>query len=423
MARVLVVDDNPDILDALDLLLSLHDYQVVTANDKYSAIAAVSRQRFDAVIQDMNFTHAETSGDEGVSLFHELRAMQPELPIVLITAWIHIENAVELVKAGAADYVQKPWDDQKLLASIEKICAVNNTANAQASNTKSALIYKSATMANLVAMAEKVADSDINVLITGANGAGKENLADHIHAHSPLSHAPMIKVNMGALPQELMEAELFGAERGAYTGASETRKGRFETADGGLLFLDEIGNLPLAGQIKLLRVLQTGEFERVGSSVTQKVNVRVISATNADLSLAVKRGEFREDLLYRLNVVELHLPALKERKEDILPLANHFLDNAFELSSAAKNYLLSHDWPGNVRELQNACKRAMVFAEGNMIDVADFNVNAEAKVLDEKARIQAALEKHEGVIKYAAEELGLSRQALYRRIEKYQLGD
>ena len=421
MPKILVVDDNPDILDALDLLLTLHDYQVVTASNKKDALLTVSRQPIDLVIQDMNFSVAATSGEEGVSLFYQLKQQQPDLPIIVITAWSQLDKAVELVKAGAADYLQKPWDDAKLLETIAEHIKVTTQSANKPNNLASQLVFKSDAMKHLIAQAQKVASSDINVLITGANGAGKEKIADFIHANSPLSQGPLIKVNMGALPEELMEAELFGAEKGAYTGATEQRIGRFEAADGGTLFLDEIGNLSLTGQMKLLRVLQTGEFERVGSSVTQQVNVRVISATNADLTQAINKGEFREDLYFRLNVVGLHIPTLKQRKEDIIPLAEHFIGDQFYLTNKAKSYLLSHHWAGNVRELENACQRAKVFSQGELIDVSAFTDTPLAMASSEKDRIADALDKHQGVIKHAAQELGLSRQALYRRIEKYQL--
>ena len=299
MPKILVIDDNPDILDALDLLLSLHDYQVICANNPKDALLAVTRQPIDLIIQDMNFSTATTSGEEGASLFYQLKQQQAKLPIIVITAWSQLDKAVELVKAGAADYLQKPWDDAKLLETIAEHLQVTAQSANKPKNLASQLIFKSDAMKHLISQAQKVASSDINVLITGANGAGKEKIADFIHACSPLHQGPLIKVNMGALPEELMEAELFGAEKGAYTGAIERRIGRFEAADGGTLFLDEIGNLSLMGQMKLLRVLQTGEFERVGSSHTQHVNVRVISATNADLPQAIKQGMFREDLYFR----------------------------------------------------------------------------------------------------------------------------
>lgn len=420
MTQVLVIDDNADIIEALDLLLSLHGYQVRSANNKKQAIMAVTHHSIDLVIQDMNFEQGLISGDEGKSLFKEIKALKPELPIVLITAWTQLETAIELIKAGATDYLQKPWDDVKLLSLVKQyteqsIPAENNTP------PEPQLIYQSPEMHSLMANAHRVASADVNVLITGANGSGKEKLADYLHQNSSRSAAPFIKVNMGALPQELMEAELFGAEKGAFTGANQSRQGRFEAANGGTLFLDEIGNLTLAGQMKLLRVLQTGEFERLGSNQTIKVDVRVFSATNSDLNLAIKQGSFREDLYYRLNVIELHLPKLQQRKADIIPLAKHFIGDDYSLSEQATQRLLSYDWPGNVRELENACKRAMVFANNNCIQAENFTSINEASPQSEQQLIEDTLRNHQCVIKHTANALGLSRQALYRRIEKYQI--
>ena len=414
MANILVVDDNPDILAALELLLTLHQHKVICADSKMAAVTTLSRQNIDLIIQDMNFTQAETSGEQGKSLFYELRSVNPTIPIILITAWTQLETAIELVKAGAVDYLPKPWDDHKLLELVTKHCI-----SKPATKTND-VILKSQAMVNLYAQAERVAQSDINILITGPNGAGKEKLADFIHQHSDRNSAPFVKVNMGAIPGDLMEAELFGAEKGAYTGANERRLGRFEAADGGTLFLDEIGNLSLTGQMKLLRVLQTGEFEKLGSNHTQKVNVRVLSATNADLTSAVKNGSFREDLYYRLNVIELSIPSLNQRKEDIIPLAEHFVGTSHQLSEEVKSHVLQQPWPGNVRELENFCKRAVVLSSSKIIELAE--VQGETVIeLTEQQRIVKALANHNGVIKHAAEELGLSRQALYRRLEKYQI--
>jgi DNA-binding NtrC family response regulator len=425
MPQVLVVDDNPDILEALDLLLSLHGYKVQTANSRKQAFIAVTRYDIGLVIQDMNFDQGITSGEEGRLLFNELKSLKPDLPIILITAWTQLETAVALVKAGATDYLQKPWDDNKLLALVaEHIQSNSSHSPAVASKLpkEHGLIYQSAEMHALMADANKVALADVNVLITGANGSGKEKLADHLHQQSSRSNGPFIKVNMGAIPHDLIEAELFGAEKGAFTGANQAREGRFEAADGGTLFLDEIGNLSLAGQMKLLRVLQTGEFERLGSNQTIKVDVRVFSATNASLPQAVKQGEFREDLYYRLNVIELNLPPLKARKADIIPLARYFIGDDYSLSDDAKQALLSNPWQGNVRELENACKRAIVFASANEITPADFtSLQQTTKIQNEKQQIEAMLIKHAGVIKHAALELGFSRQALYRRIDKYNI--
>ncbi|OUR74784.1 sigma-54-dependent Fis family transcriptional regulator [Colwellia psychrerythraea] len=429
MPQILVVDDNPDILEALELLLSLHGYAVLTAESEKQALLAVAHQRVDLVIQDMNFAQGITSGKEGQSLFNALRALNSDLPIILITAWTQLETAISLVKSGATDYLQKPWDDVKLLDLVAKY-----SQNAQTSKSKSCqsesnqtptddFIYKSQEMKTLISQASKVAAANVNVLITGANGAGKEKLADYIHQQSPRYNNAFIKVNMGALPHDLMEAELFGAEKGAFTGANQARIGRFEAADGGTLFLDEIANLTLSGQMKLLRVLQTGEFERLGANTTLKVDVRVLSATNADLRLAVQQGTFREDLYYRLNVIELNLADLAHRKADIVPLAQYFIGNDYTLSDEAAQALTDYTWPGNVRELENACKRALVFANSNILAPSDFQLASSQiePALDEKENIEQVLIKHNGVIKHTALELGLSRQALYRRIEKYQI--
>jgi len=421
MQRVLVIDDNPDILDALDLLLSLHDYAVTTATTVKDAVVAVNNQRIDLIIQDMNFSLGTTSGSEGKYLFYQLKQVKPDTPIIIITAWSQLETAIELVKAGAADYLPKPWDDRKLLATIASHIGQVTTAP-----VPSNLIYQSDAMAQLIAMATRVASSDISALITGANGCGKEKLADYIHQQSTRAGQPFIKVNMGALPGDLIEAELFGAEKGAYTGATTTRQGRFEAADGGTIFLDEIGNLSLAGQMKLLRVLQTGEFERVGSSHTIAVNVRVISATNANLSAAIASGSFREDLYYRLNVVELNLLPLAKRSDDILPLAQHFIGPDYTLSNSAQKMLVSHAWPGNVRELENMCKRALVFSNDHLLlpehfISQDIQPASQPSQQDEATSLQQILDDNQWVISRAAGQLGLSRQALYRRIEKHQL--
>lgn len=411
MPRILLVDDSPDILDALDLLLSLHGYDTVCAHSISEALRIATHQTIDLVIQDMNFTGDMTSGDEGKSLFYQLREQHRDLPVILITAWTQLETAVELVKAGAADYLPKPWDDAKLLELVDQY---RPTAPAT-----SELIYQSTVMAALVAQAEQAAQAEVSLMITGANGVGKENLADYMHSHSRRASGPFIKVNMGALPEELMEAELFGAEKGAFTGANQQRIGRFEAANGGTLFLDEIGNLPLAGQMKLLRVLQSGEFERVGSSQTLTSDVRVICATNADLPAMVARGEFREDLWFRLNVIELKIPPLSARSDDIVLLATHFLEPGFSLSDTAGDFLKQQNWPGNVRELQNAIARACVFAAGKQLQVADFSTSG--VVLSEREQVLQALQEHSWVIKKAADALNITRQALYRRIEKYEL--
>ncbi|TGE78113.1 sigma-54-dependent Fis family transcriptional regulator [Pseudoalteromonas sp. KS88] len=440
MEKILIVDDNPAVLEALSLLLEIHDFAVVTATNPFEAIQVVQYQRIALVIQDMNFTADTTSGEEGKALFYQLRQLNPHLPIILITAWTELEVAIELVKAGAADYLPKPWDDTKLLTCVSNLIELGQAKQQNAiykrhqqERDKSinnaelvGLVYKSTAMENILTMAIQVAKSDVSVLITGPNGSGKERIAHIIQANSLLHDHPFITVNAGALPSELIEAELFGAEAGAYTGITKQRIGRFEAADGGTLFLDEIGNLPLSGQMKLLRVLQTGEFERLGSTQTRKVNVRVISATNENLVNAIKLGKFREDLYYRLNVIELNLPALAERPDDILVLANHFLNNR-ELSIETEQALLAHSWPGNVRELENACKRAAVLNSSGIITLADFALqtpkmnNSSTKTEVTKHDIEQAMHLHQGVIAKVARQFGMSRQALYRRLQKFEI--
>lgn len=438
MDKILIVDDNPAVLQALSLALELRGYTVVTTTSPEEALQWVDQLRIRLVIQDMNFTKDTTSGEEGKELFYRLRDLNPHLPIILITAWTDLEHAVELVKAGAADYIAKPWDDNKLVNSVANLLEVGKAkqqgerlARQEASQQDSkaaalsvGLIYQSAAMQRTVDMAIQVAKSDIAVLITGPNGAGKEKIAELIHAQSDLRQKPFVKVNCGALPADLIEAELFGAEAGAYTGATKTRIGRFEAADGGTLFLDEIGNLSYEGQTKLLRVLQTGEFERLGSVKTQKTKVRLISATNADLRADIQVGKFREDLYYRLNVIEIPLLPLSARQDDIMPLAHHFLPNR-EFSYAAENSLTSHTWPGNVRELENICKRVAVLKPDGVIEAKDFalesgvHVNTATTQEPTKQQLEHAMREHQGVIARVARQFGLSRQALYRRLSKH----
>jgi DNA-binding NtrC family response regulator len=443
MRTVLIIDDNPAVGEALSLLLSLHDVRPLVALNPEEGMAALARERVDVVIQDMNFTADTTSGEEGVALFRQIRGQYPDLPVILLTAWTHLETAVELVKAGAADYLAKPWDDSKLLATVENLLELSEStrevsrARRERRRRREALeqkyeldglVFASDAMARTLELACQVARSDASVLITGPNGAGKERIAAIVHANSAVKKGPFVAVNCGALPGELIEAELFGAEAGAYTGANKAREGRFELADGGTLFLDEIGNLPLPGQMKLLRVLETGQFERLGSGRTHRVKVRVLSATNADLKAMIRAGTFREDLYYRLNVIEVNLPPLAERSDDILPLAEHFLGGRAELSDAAREALLNYPWPGNVRELKNAIERAALLAVDGAIAPEQLNLpqHAAAAVrnLDEPSReaVEAALGKAGGVVSRAAQSLGLSRQALYRRMERYGLG-
>ncbi|RUL71424.1 sigma-54-dependent transcriptional regulator [Dyella choica] len=443
MRTVLIIDDNPAVGEALSLLLSLNDVRPLVALTPDEGLATLARQSVDVVIQDMNFTADTTSGEEGVELFRALRQRYADLPVILLTAWTHLETAVELVKAGAADYLAKPWDDAKLLATVENLLELSESTR-EVNRTRmerrkrredlqrrydlDGLVFASEAMARTIDLACQVARSDVPVLITGPNGSGKERIAAIVHANSAVRNGSFVAVNCGALPGELIEAELFGAEAGAYTGANKAREGRFELADGGTLFLDEIGNLPLPGQMKLLRVLETGQFERLGSGRTRKVKVRVLSATNADLKGMIRAGSFREDLYYRLNVIDVNLPPLAERIDDILPLAEHFLAARAQLSDAAREAMLSYPWPGNVRELKNAIERAALLAGNHPITPELLNLPQQAgpavvRNLDEPSRevVEAALHKADGVVSRAAQSLGLSRQALYRRMERYGL--
>ena len=437
---VLIIDDNPAVGEALSLALSLHEIRPLTALTPDEGLAVLEREAVDVVIQDMNFTADTTSGKEGVALFRAIRERHPDLPVILLTAWTHLETAVELVKAGAADYLAKPWDDNKLLATVENLLELSESSREISRSRRErrqrremlqrkyeldGLVFASEAMARTLDLACQVARSEVSVLITGPNGTGKERIAAIMHANSAVSRGPFVAVNCGALPGELIEAELFGAEAGAYTGANKAREGRFELADGGTLLLDEIGNLPLPGQMKLLRVLETGQFERLGSGKTRQTRVRVLSATNADLKAMIRAGTFREDLYYRLNVIEVNLPPLAERNDDILPLAEYFLDGRGELGDAAREALLGYSWPGNVRELKNAIERAALLAGAGPITPELLNlpqhVSNANRNLDEPSReaVEDALHKADGVVSRAAQNLGLSRQALYRRMERY----
>jgi DNA-binding NtrC family response regulator len=440
---LLVIDDNDAVRTALEVLLTLEGARVEQAASPREGLDRLARGGIDLVIQDMNFQREATSGREGIELFRAIRALHPDMPVVLMTAWTSLETAVELVKAGAADYLAKPWDNARLVTTVRNLLqlqamlAAERDRQARLDRSREELagqfdlrgiVYRSDAMHALVQMAAQVARADVPVLITGPNGAGKEILAEILQANSSVRAGPFVKVNAGALPADLLESELFGAEAGAYTGA-RSREGRFEAADGGTLFLDEIGNLPLSGQAKLLRVLQTGEFERLGSNQTRRVKVRIVSATNTSLLEAIRLGRFREDLYYRLNVIELRVPPLAERRDDVLPLARHFLQPAFTFSPEAERALLRHDWPGNVRELRNCIQRACLLAASNRIGPRDLmlpeasaqSVGAESLPSarePDRAEIESALTRHQGVVAKAARDLGLSRQSLYRRMEK-----
>jgi DNA-binding NtrC family response regulator len=464
MRTVLVIDDNPAVAQALSLLFGLHDIHTLSAQSSTQAFEVLAQQPVDLVIADMNFSGDTTSGEEGAELFRALRERQADLPVILLTAWTHLESAVQLVKAGAADYIGKPWDNDKLLATVENLLELGEATRERARVQREqrdrrerlaakfdlcGMIVASDPLERVVELACRVARAQVPVLITGPNGSGKDRIAQIIHANSAVDRGPFVAVNCGAMPSELIEAELFGAEAGAYTGATRTRTGRFEQADGGTLFLDEIGNLPLAGQMKLLRVLETGQFEMLGSSRTHTTRARIVAATNADLSAMIRDGRFREDLYYRLNVIEIVLPPLVERPADILPLARHFLGADFQLSEDAAAALAAHYWPGNVRELRNAIERAKLLARAQTVTAGDLNLPAAPRATMDlaahrrgvdgssertqrerterdveepsPAAIEASLLAAGGNISRAAQSLGLSRQALYRRLQRFNL--
>jgi DNA-binding NtrC family response regulator len=465
MLKILLVEDQPAVATALQVLFEIRGVDSVVARDPAEALRlleADASRSIGLVIQDMNFRPEATSGEEGVALFREIRRRDPGMPVLLLTAWTSLETAVQLVKEGAGDYLAKPWDDEKLFASARNLLHLrelqleNERLRDRSRRSWEELasrhdlcgaVWASERMQAVVGLALQVAQADVPVLITGPSGAGKEKLAEIVQANSRRRGKPFVRVNAGALPDELLESELFGAEPGAFTGATRRRVGRFEAADGGTLFLDEIGTLSASGQAKLLRVVQSGTFERLGSSVTLTVDVRLICATNADLRGEIASGRFREDLYYRLNVVELSIPSLAERPEDILPLAERFLrglspspsGTLWRLAPDARERLLRHPWPGNVRELENTLRRAVLVAAGDTIGAVDLGIGtAEApspgpqtetagaapageEVLAERLKLERALEEAGGVVAKAAEALGLSRQALYRKMERYGL--
>jgi len=443
MSNILVIDDNQGIANALDVLFSVYGFSMLYADSPERGIAYLQTQEIDLIIQDMNFSEDTTSGEEGESLFYRIQQSYPDIPIILLTAWGNIETAVSLVKQGAADYITKPWDDIKLVNTINNLLELGqlrrqtNVMLTERSQQAYSLgkqfnlcgtVYNSDSIHQNLTMATQIAHSDIPVFISGPNGSGKEKIAEVVQANSSVSNKPFIKVNVAALPMDLLEAELFGAEAGAFTGANKKRIGRFEAADGGTLFLDEIGDLPLNGQVKLLRIIQSGEFEPLGSSITKKVNVRIISATNSDLPAKIKAGNFREDLFYRLNVIEIKVEPLQQRIDDVLPLALYFMSENMSLSNQAEKRLMEHHWPGNVRELQNVMQRASLLASNNIISLTDLGLpnisykpNKTSSTEPSKNQLIESLEQNRHNISQTAKQLGLSRQSLYRRLSKYRI--
>ncbi|HWC76376.1 MAG TPA: sigma-54 dependent transcriptional regulator [Blastocatellia bacterium] len=447
--RILIADDQPDVLEALRLLLKAEGYEIESVNSPPRVLQALEERDFDVILIDLNYTRDTTSGQEGLDLLGQIQKLDANVPVVLMTAWGSVELAVEGIRRGARDFIQKPWENERLITiirnQVELGQALRKGQRLEAENRMLRdegfpnLIAESAAMQPVLKIIERVGPSDANVLILGENGTGKGVVAQTLHSVSTRSSKPMVTVNVGGLSEGVFESELFGHVKGAYTDAKLDRVGRFELAEGGTMFLDEIANLPLKHQPKLLRVLETGEFERVGSSKTRRAHARIISATNADINEEVNAGRFRQDLLFRLNTVEIHIPPLRDRREDIPILAKHFLrlyarryrKNIGGFDSASTQALLRHSWPGNVRELDHAVERAVLMAQGEVVQSSDLGLQPGREIsrrledmsLEEVEAflIQKTLGQCDGNVSRAAEKLGLSRSALYRRLQRYGL--
>jgi DNA-binding NtrC family response regulator len=446
--RILISDDQADVLEALRLLLKPEGYVIDTANSPAQLTRALDLKDYDVVLIDLNYARDTTSGEEGLDLLTRIHTADESLPVVVMTAWGSVDVAVEAMRRGARDFIQKPWDNERLLAimrtqtelgrAIRRGRRLELANQALQADGHSPLLAESAAMRPVLEVIARVGPSDANVLISGENGTGKSLVAQAPHAVSPRATRPMVTVNAGGMAEGVFESELFGHVRGAFTDAKVDRVGRFELADGSTLFLDEIANVPLSQQTKLLRVIETGEFERVGSSKTRKVNVRIVSATNADLAAEVAAGRFRQDLLFRLNTIDIALPPLRDRREDIPLLARHYLrlhaqryrKSLTGFDPSALQLLLDHRWPGNVRELDHAVERAVLMAQGNVVRSTDLGLRVESagagRLEDmsledvEAFLIKKAMARY-GNVSQAARALGLSRSALYRRLERYKL--
>lgn len=447
--RVLVADDQPDVREALRLLLKAEGYRTEAVDNPDAIVKAVESQDFDLLLMDLNYARDTTSSREGLDLLERLRDVDNTLPVVVMTAWGSVELTVEAMRSGARDFVQKPWDNARLLSILRTQIELGRALrrgdrlkreNELLQQDSPKLVTDSAAMKPVLELIERVGPSDANVLITGENGTGKGVVARHLHTASRRASKAMVTVNIGGLSEGVFESELFGHVKGAHTDAKADRVGRFELADGGTLFLDEIANVPHSQQRKLLRVLETGDFERAGSSKTKRADVRILSATNLNLDREVDEGRFRQDLLFRLNTIEIRLPPLRDRRSDIQALAETFLEHharhyrktieSFDDKALAA--LEDFPWPGNIRELDHAIERAVLMAQGKTIKVADLGLHAvsedgvgtlEDMNLDEVERllIQKALVRYNGNVSHAAKALGLSRSALYRRLERYRL--
>jgi DNA-binding NtrC family response regulator len=447
--RILIADDQPDVLEALRLLLKGEGYKIEAVESPQHALQAIENRDYDIAIIDLNYTRDTTSGQEGLELLAKIQVYDPMLPVIVMTAWGSVDLAVEAMRRGARDFIQKPWENERLSAivrtQLELSAAIRRGQRLEAENqllrgeNLPNMIAQAPSMQPVLELITRVGPSDANVLITGEPGSGKEVVARTLYGISSRAGKPMVTVNAGGLSEGVFESELFGHVKGAFTDAKVDRVGRFELADGGTLFLDEIANVPLNLQAKLLRVLEVGEMERVGSSKTKKVDARVISATNANLHEEVQNGRFRQDLLFRLNTIEIHLPPLRERREDIFPLANHFLGIHAQryrkgitgFDHNAMQAMQEHPWQGNVRELNHVVERAVLMAQGNSIRTTDLALRGgssgsprleEMSLEDvEGFLIKKALARYGGNVSHAASALGLSRSALYRRLQRFGL--
>jgi DNA-binding NtrC family response regulator len=447
--RVLAADDQPHILEAVELLLAPQGIAVDCVRSPKLLLEALGERDYDVVLIDLNYTRDTTTGQEGLDLLARIHELDARLPVIVMTAWGNIELAVESIKRGARDFVQKPWENERLLSLIRVHAELHQALRRARQLELENRLLRAEGMPEFIASAPsmhpvleligQVGPSEANVLITGEHGTGKEIVAKLLHTASPRARMPLVAVNAGGLPEGTFESEIFGHVKGAFTDARMDRIGRFELANGGTLFLDEIANVPLRQQAKLLRVLETGELERVGCSQTRRVDIRLLSATNSDLHVEAKAGNFREDLLFRINTVEIHLPALRDRCEDIPLLAQHFLvhnrsryrKQITGFSPAAMRQMMQYPWPGNVRELEHTVERAVLLCRGDEIELENLAITAahssaqsyENMSIDEVEAllIRKVLRRCDGNISQASESLGLSRAALYRRIEKYGL--
>jgi DNA-binding NtrC family response regulator len=445
---VLVIDDIADVRLSANFLLTAHNYNVLEADSVLSALDLIKQNNVDLILLDMNYSFDTTSGQEGLQFLKKLSALDIAIPVVAMTGWSSVDLAVKAMQQGAVDFIEKPWDNQRLLQIIKQQVQLTDLKkqnrrlrqHQQIEKTET-LVWQSKAMTTLMAEIQRIAKTDATILLTGENGTGKSSVATYIHQLSARNQHSLVTVNMGAIPEALFESELFGHKKGAFTDAKETRVGRFEMANEGTLFLDEIANIPLAQQAKLLRVLESNEYEMVGSSVTERANVRLISATNARFENLINEEKFRADLFYRLNTIEIHIPSLRERTADIVPLAQHFVEKHalrygktdLTLSDDVAEKLMDYDWPGNIRELSHVMERAVLFADNHTISAQSITLKHSVNKKNsqqipfmtlehaEQELLKQALQKTNGLTVEAAELLGISKSAIYRRMEKYDI--